>query len=275
MFDSPDEARLRLKDDFMPAQIETVVGALVPTLTFRPAKAGLTGGTRIGGTPDLPPGLAWPHRPLPKNVEEIAKRGNAEAGAEMRAHFRLEAPFAFLAQIDLSEAATLGPAGRDLPDHGRLLIFYDLMAGPWDTGTEAVRVIWDEAPREALAAQEKPPALVAAEAAYRTQLAEAYARMRLDPPKGTVSTPYAGPGRAMSLRAQWRPPASHSLEAQTLPAFKALYEDDADGDAAIADLLDAMTTRMSRRKTHGTATSCSARRFPSRTTRATPPPSTP
>lgn len=240
MFDSPEEARLRLKDAFTPAQIETIAGALVPTLTFRPAKGPSTmlGGTRIGGTPDLPPGLAWPRRPQPADAEAIARRGNASAAAEMRAHFKLEAPLAFLAQVDLAEAAALGPASRDLPDHGRLLVFYDLMAGPWDTGREAVRVIWDEAPRESLAAQDKPATLRAAEDAYRKQLAEAYARMRRDPPAGEAGTPYAGPGRAMSLRAEWRPPALSSLEAQATPAYKALYEDDDDGDAPIADLLE-------------------------------------
>lgn len=240
MFDSPDDARLRLKDDFTPAQVETIAGALVPTLTFRPAKdqPNAPGGTRIGGRPDLPPGLAWPRRPLPAHAEEIAARGNAEAAAEMRAHFRLEAPFAFLAQIDLAEAAALGPAARALPDHGRLLSFYDLMAGPWDTGRDAVRVIWDESPRQSLAAQAKPAALREAEEAYRKGLVEAYARMRLDPPAGVARTPHAGPGRAMSLRVEWRPPAPSSVEAQAAPAYSALYKGGAEGEAAIAGLLE-------------------------------------
>lgn len=42
MFDSPDDARLHLQTDFTPDQTETVVTALVPTLTFRPIVGGTT-----------------------------------------------------------------------------------------------------------------------------------------------------------------------------------------------------------------------------------------
>lgn len=238
MFDSPADARLALQDRFKPAQVDTIVGALVPTLTLRPIKGGPVelGGTRIGGTPDLPPGLAWPRRALPADVEEIAKRGNADAAAEMRAHFKRQAPYCFLAQVDLAKAAALAPAGGLLPEHGRLLFFYDLMAGAWDEGRDAVRVVYDTAPRETLVAQGKPEALVAAETAYRAELVEAYARMKMDPPKGEGATPYFAPGRAMELRAQWRPPHAYSLEAQGNPGVKALYEDDDDGESALSDL---------------------------------------
>lgn len=239
MFDSPDDAQKHLVAALGRARTEIVVQALVPTLTFRPAKdrGSVLGATRIGGTPDLPPGLAWPRRAMPKDVEAIAKRGNEDAAAEMRAHFKLEAPYAFIAQIDLSEAAALGAPARDLPDHGRLLVFYDLMAGPWDAGSESVRVIWDQAPRESLVAQPKPEATVAAEAAYRRGLAEAYAKWDMKPPQDDTGTPYAGPGRGMSLRAELRPPVLHSFEAQALPAYKALFEDRKSGSSPLSELL--------------------------------------
>lgn len=238
MFDSPVDARLQLQTTFTPAQVETIVEALVPSLVFRPIKGGAieVGATRIGGTPDLPPGLTWPRRAMPDNTEAIAKRGNDDAAAEIRAHFKLEAPYAFLAQIDLSKAHALGPAGPRLPDHGRLLFFYDLMAGPWDEGGDAVRVVWDQAPRESLVPQDKPDALTAAEAAYRKELAEAYARRKLPPSDEDVSTPYFATGRVMELRAQWRPPQAHTLEAQGRAGVKALYEDNEDGESALSDL---------------------------------------
>ena len=239
MFDSPDDVRLQLQNAYSQAQIETIVEALVPTLTFRPIKDGkfVIGATRIGSTPDLPPGLPWPRRAMPEKVEQIAKRGNESAAAEMRAHFKLEAPLAFLAQVDLAEAHALGPAGSDLPDHGRLLVFYDLMAGPWDESREAVRVIWDQTSRESLVAQGKPEALAKAEAAYRDEMMKAYARVKLKRPAGEFSTPYFAEGRAMQLRAEWRPPHAYSLEAQARPGLKALYQDD-DRESALSELLE-------------------------------------
>ncbi len=56
------------------------------------------GGSRLGGTPDLPGGVAWP---VWKNV-----------------------PMSFIAQVNLAELASFGPAG-DLPKSGLLSFFYD------------------------------------------------------------------------------------------------------------------------------------------------------
>lgn len=64
MFDTPADAYAQLAQHFTRPQAEIVVAALVPTLVFRPLPKGGAdrslplGGTRIGGTPDLPPGLA-------------------------------------------------------------------------------------------------------------------------------------------------------------------------------------------------------------------------
>lgn len=231
MFDTPADAQAQLAPSFPRPQVEVVVEALVPTLEFRPAPkgGGDPGGTRIGGTPDLPPGLAWPRRAKPADVEAIARRGNAEAGEEMRRHFRRELPYAFFAQVDLGEARGKGAFAEALPGHGRLLFFYDLTAGPWDNGTESARVIWDETPREGLAAQVMPPDLAAADEEHRAEIATVNHRFKLPPPKPDAGTPYGGPARPMRLHATLRPPAVESLEMEARPALKAALAPRADG----------------------------------------------
>lgn len=227
MYDTPVDARAQLaQQDFTRPQIEMIVGALVPTLTFRPDATGTVpriGATRIGGTPDLPPGLAWPVREAPPDAEAIAGRGNAEAAEGMRRHFGAALPYAFFAQVDLDEARGQGRPAADLPEHGRLLFFYDLVAGPWDTGSGAARVIWDPGPREALAAQAMPAPLAAAAAAHRAEIAQVNTQFKLPPPKSDTGTPYGGPGRPMRLAASLRPPNPHSLEWAGSAKLKAAY----------------------------------------------------
>ncbi|CAO4195662.1 DUF1963 domain-containing protein [Methylorubrum extorquens] len=241
MFDMPADAQAQLAQHFARPQVERVVAALVPTLVFRPRPAdrGSLGGTRIGGTPDLPPGLTWPRRAKPADAEAIAKRGNAEAGEEMRRHFRKELPYAFFAQVDLGEARAAakgegGPAAA-LPGHGRLLFFYDLAAGPWDNGTESARVIWDESPREGLTPQTMPADLVAAADAHRAEIARVNRQFKLPLPKPDSCTPYGGPARPMSLHATLRPPAIDSLEMDAQPALKAALARRTDGEERFRD----------------------------------------
>lgn len=233
MYDTPADARAQLaQQDFTRPQIEMIVGALVPTLTFRPEAGGAAlriGATRIGGTPDLPPGLAWPVRAAPPDAEAIAGRGNVEAAEGMRRHFRAALPYAFFAQVDLAEARGQGGPAADLPEDGRLLFFYDLIAGPWDTGSGAVRVIWDPSPRAALAAQAVPAPLAAAAAAHRAEIAQVNAAFKLPPPKPEAATPYGAPGRPMRLAARLRPPNPHSLEWAGSAKLRAAYaEEEAD-----------------------------------------------
>ncbi|MEH3118447.1 MAG: DUF1963 domain-containing protein [Methylorubrum populi] len=241
MFDTPADAQVQLAQHFSRPQVETIVEALVPTLVFRPRPKGegRLGGTRIGGTPDLPPGLAWPRRAKPADVEAIAKRGNADAGAEMRRHFRTELPYAFFAQVDLAEARgqakERGNPAADLPGHGRLLFFYDLLAGPWDNGTGSTRMIWDESPRDGLAAQPMPPDLAAAADAHRTEIATVNRPFKRPVPKPDSGTPYGGPARPMSLHASLRPPAVESLEAEANMALKAALASDAEGEGSFRD----------------------------------------
>lgn len=244
MFDTPADAQAQLAQYFSRPQVEMIVGALVPTLVFRPLprdKAGDEqglGGTRIGGTPDLPPGLAWPRRTNPADGEAIAGRDNAEAGEEMRRHFRKELPYAFFAQVDLGEAARQArgqstPAAA-LPGQGRLLFFYDLTAGPWDNGTGSARVIWDESPRESLAVQAMPPDLATAAEAHRAEIAKVNREFKLPLPKPDSGTPYGGPTRPMRLHATLRPPAIESLEMDAATALKAALARD-DDEAGFRD----------------------------------------
>lgn len=232
MFDSPVEARAVLAENFPKAQVEQVVSALVPAIGFLPVPGGtaVLGGTRIGGAPDLPPHLAWPKRTKPADAEAIAKRGSASANTQMAEHFRLELPYAFLAQVDLTEAAALGPVARDLPNEGRLLVFYDLVTGPYDTGSETVRVIWDTSPRETLVAQEPPPALKEAAERTRRETVEEFKKAGLEPPsreRGGGSTPYHSPARAMRLKAAWRLADGYAGDMEAYPALKQLWEKDA------------------------------------------------
>jgi uncharacterized protein YwqG len=237
MFDTPADAQAQLARHLSRPQVEMVVAALVPTLVFRPLpKNGeRLGGTRIGGTPDLPPGLAWPRRAVPADMEAIAGRGNAEAGEEMRRHFRKELPYAFFAQVDLAEARARGGPAPDLPDHGRLLFFYDLAAGPWDTGTASVRVIWDESPVDGLAPQAMPPDLAAAAEAEREEIAKSNRQFKLPAPKPDAGTAYSGPARPMRLHATLRPPALWSLEMEAAPTLQAALVRSSNGENRFRD----------------------------------------
>ncbi|TSD87124.1 DUF1963 domain-containing protein [Mycobacterium sp. KBS0706] len=215
MFDTPADAQLSLQDHFSRPQVEIIVEALVPAIAFVPILDGdgRIGGTRIGGTPDLPLGLEWPKQIAPANADEIAARGSPDAAKEVRAHFALQLPYTFVAQIDLAEAAMLGPAAESLPSDGRLLFFYDLISGPYDSGTQAARVIWDHSPRDGLHRQAMPLALDAAAGRYREEAAAVNARYGLEPTDpGKIATPYAAPGRAMKLELTYRLPAPATLD---------------------------------------------------------------
>ena len=135
MFDSLEQAR-EAAADFIPEEhLDEAMKVLVPGIGLRPGEPGApveTGGSRLGGSPDLPAGSEWP-RPTPSDdPEEIAGRANAASGAWLREHLSRHLPFAFLCQIDLAEAHALGELTADLPEHGRLLFFYDLCVDGWE-----------------------------------------------------------------------------------------------------------------------------------------------
>jgi len=219
MFDSPVDAANALLDYLDRPHVEIVVKALVPAMIFHPSPGKIViGGTRLGGTPDGPDGFVWPRPATPENPEEIAKRGNEDVAKEMRAHMALGLPFAFIAQIDLAEAARLGPVASPLPSEGRLLFFYDLSIGPWDTGTRVAKVIWERSPADQLHPLAMPDDLVEAANREARERAAIAAEFGDDKDEGTDGgTNYGAPARAMTLQAAWRLPNPHSLEIDALP----------------------------------------------------------
>ncbi|GGF74322.1 hypothetical protein GCM10007301_37670 [Azorhizobium oxalatiphilum] len=198
MFDSPADAQKMLAAYLDPPAIVEVVKYLQPAIGFTfTSRADIpVGATRFGGTPDLPKGADWPRPPAPPNAEEIAGRGNADAGAAMRRHMALNLPYAFIAQIDLGETAALGEVSASLPSEGRLLFFYDLSVGPWETGTRVAKVIWDRTPKADLAAAAVPPDMAAEDALERRQSAEIAQKFKLPPPDPKAGTNYLAPARA-------------------------------------------------------------------------------
>lgn len=94
------------------------------------------GGTRLGGTPDLPAGTAWPTGP--------------------------NHPLAFLAQLDLAELAPFDHEAL-LPRDGLLSFFWDAVEWPWGFEPEEaaqIRVLYTPAGSE-LTTHEKPASLQA------------------------------------------------------------------------------------------------------------------
>jgi len=244
MFDSPADAADALLAFLDRPRAEIVAEALVPAAVFHPAASRIViGGTRLGGTPDAPAGFVWPRPPRPADPDAIARRGSEDAGAEMRAHMALDLPYAFIAQVDLAEAATLGPFAAALPAEGRLLFFYDLAIGPWDTGARVTRVIWDRSPLEALRPLAMPDDLAAAAARETKERAAIAAAFGEGDEAGEGGTNYGAPARAMTLRRTWRLPDPHALEIEALPDLAAVAGGESD-DPALQDLYAAYEEAM-------------------------------
>lgn len=240
MFDSPADAANALLEYFTRPRAELIVEALVPAMTFHPSKEIVIGGTRLGGTPDAPEGFVWPRPAWPEDPEEIAGRGNEDAAREMREHMAHGLPHAFIAQVDLSEAAGLGPVASSLPPDGRLLFFYDLSIGPWDTGSRAAKVIWERSPVGELRAAPMPEDLAVADERAARQWAEMSAGYD-DGDEDAEADPwsnYAAPARAMTLQEVWRMPHPHALEIERLPEFAAVEKGET-RDPELEDFYDA------------------------------------
>lgn len=100
-----------------------------------PRQAQALGASRLGGLPDLPPGLAWPRQ------EDI--------------------PLSFLAQFDMADLAPF-TAARQLPPIGILYFFYDAEDQPWgfDPAHEGGwRVLYCADPRTITGRAEAPDGL--------------------------------------------------------------------------------------------------------------------
>ncbi|MCU5783673.1 hypothetical protein MA04_02973 [Alcanivorax balearicus MACL04] len=240
MFDSTEEAVEALEPYLGPEETAAVTQALIPAIQLQPlATTSRPGESRLGGVPDLPAGSDWPRPSAPEDPEAIARRGNDDAAAEMRAHFKAALPYAFIAQIDLEQAAAC-PAATSLPQQGRLLFFYDMAVGPWESGTRVARVIWDDSPRDRLRPLPMPDDL--AEAAQR----ERHERQAIQAQFGSPSvgapggTNYHAEARTIQLQGTLRLPLPAALEMDTLPHLYAFYHGEtADDDTAeLADAYD-------------------------------------
>jgi uncharacterized protein YwqG len=105
---------------------EAIAGYAVPSLEMSAAASATVpvGATKIGGRPDLPNQTAWPRR------SDRVREGAMEPvlGA---------IPLAFLAQVDLAEAARALPVDENpLPASGVLSFFYDAYGQPWGSDPE-------------------------------------------------------------------------------------------------------------------------------------------
>jgi hypothetical protein len=196
MFSSLTEARRQLvealtdsealESPLTTVEIEHILSHLAPQLWIAPGE-GLPekeGGTRFGGAPDLPPGVAWPLRPVPGDLA-IRAQELSERHAWILRHIERELPYEFLAQIELAEAS---PAAAELglPSSGRLLFFWDGVGGLRYSEPEFARVLWDDTPREGLARTTIPPVMEELERSYD--------------PTGKYKKPYVYPSRPMRLQ---------------------------------------------------------------------------
>lgn len=136
VFDDEDIVR-RLKKQARPAV------ALIST-PVKDENSIPIGASKIGGLPDLPQGQNWPIRPAYPESQFKGKHNE---------HRDVSFPLAFIAQINLDSLSQEEGFDPQLPNHGRLLFFYDYSGSPADFDPAAAcgfRLIWDTTPVEKL-----------------------------------------------------------------------------------------------------------------------------
>ncbi|MBP0617858.1 DUF1963 domain-containing protein [Jiella mangrovi] len=229
MFESLNDAAAALEALFDRPQLDIVVEALVPAIVFAPLPDSVrkTGGSRLGGTPDMAPGSVWPSPTPPEDPAEIADRGRGET---LRQHLAADLPFAFIAQLDLKDAAALGDIAADLPDAGRLLFFADLPVLPWEAGSRPVRVVYDQSAESDLAPLPMHAELSEAAAAERAEMAKIQERFGRARPPETAGTHFAAVGREIKLRKVFKLPDPASLEIAAIPDLQVRSQSPATDD---------------------------------------------
>jgi uncharacterized protein YwqG len=167
---------LRVERSFALHLIETARPALSLKRHTTPDAELPAGASKFGGDPDLPAHMPWPMRPpFPDAAERQLALRQAAAYWEGRddACLRHEAakilatvplvgepfPLAFICQLDLTSLSQHGAFFHPLlPKHGRLLVFLDTVC--WNGGAAsdrgAMRVIWDQSPKELLTRRAAP-----------------------------------------------------------------------------------------------------------------------
>jgi uncharacterized protein YwqG len=230
MFSGKDDAVRQLSEVFEKDAIAVIVELLRPYLRFDAApERERVGGTRIGGTPDLPPDIAWPIRSVPSNADDIAGFGGSNHAAHIRKHIAQPLPYSFIAQIDLAEAAHAFGTNGVLPDRGRLLFFCDLAVIPWRDGAESCNVVWDRSDSTALAKADIPLLLQQLDEESLIELRSEFAKRGLD--TDGLSHAYWGAERPLQLARACVLPDASAPEASADTAFAALMSDDDIADA--------------------------------------------
>jgi hypothetical protein len=163
LFSSRDALSRAILEAGLQRRHDQIMASARPTVRYvahsAPSDADATGGSRMGGRPDLPAMLNWPVRPAYPD----AKTRNGEVRYHPATRLRsldyqlqndrrnqligMETALPFIAQIDLAEAWLAQQLEIDLPRHGRLLFFYDARETPpgYDPADAAgFRVVWDE-----------------------------------------------------------------------------------------------------------------------------------
>ncbi len=187
-----DALRRSLDDIDLPADVVArLLAQARPALVLATAAADEAaiplGASKIGGRPDLPPGMAWPTRPAYPDAAERAAGHRREAdrllaeskkkgswmtpaqGERFSADARARAdavettfPLTFLGQFDLATLSREPGFDAALPREGRLLVFYDFLEQA-ESFTPAAsvgwRVLWDTTPAAALQRAPVPRAL--------------------------------------------------------------------------------------------------------------------
>ncbi|MGG5259537.1 YwqG family protein [Phycicoccus avicenniae] len=183
-----EDLRSRLEAAGLSAEgVAAVLDRVRPAVVLEPAEhpPSGSGASRLGGSPDLPPDLAWPERPafedgaataaayLAANEDptqwwrrlDAAQQERIAEDHRVRAHrVAGTAPLSFVAQVDLAQVAATGETHPELPTTGRLLFFYDLLEMPWGFAPgDAVgsRVLHDDTDVGALVRRDPPADLVA------------------------------------------------------------------------------------------------------------------
>lgn len=130
-------AQAGLRGPTVQALLDEARDALMFTRTLRDDVAVPIGISKLGGAPDLPAGMAWPHRGAYGNAPAMIARmetihgptgyvPNAELLAFYTAHWSAAAPLSFLGQIDLEAMALVTPFEAGIARKGHLLVFADI-----------------------------------------------------------------------------------------------------------------------------------------------------
>jgi uncharacterized protein YwqG len=146
------------------------------------------GDSKIGGAPDLPPNFQWPMRG-PTTEGDASLEAMRDLIAQMKARtfakdywteqnyidgiartqseldaktklFHAQAPLTFIMQLDLEAIATGGSPDPELPQRGRLLVFYDMIIRPWfardDKDQQQFQIVHDTTPKSELVRRAAP-----------------------------------------------------------------------------------------------------------------------